>query len=399
MMDCRTFALLPDTPETEWTAAQRAEMEAHAATCPDCAALLALKREMRAMDEEVTVPETLSASWRKAIREEDQKKMSKIKTFPWKRALAYAAAFVVVAIGTASVYNNSDWGKGGVSANSTAQRSALYEDGYTADYDAGNAAAASGAMLKMTADMAEPTLEYAEEEAADGSKIIRNVNLTVRTQEYEKDYEAIRQLVAEAGGRIESLSMSGDGTAYSLRRANFTLRIPSNVLDDFVNGARKVGSVSAYSESSEDVSASYYDTQTRLETQRAKLQRLTELMEKAEDVSDLIEIEGAISDAQYWIDYYTGQLKSYDSRVNDSYVYLTLREISSASAADNKELTLGERIVNAVKASLETAGEVLLSLVIFLIAALPWLLALAAVILVIRVIVRRRRNKRKEKAE
>ena len=371
MMDCRTFALLPDTPETEWTAAQRAEMEAHAATCPDCAALLALKREMRAMDEEVTVPETLSASWRKAIREEDQKKMSKIKTFPWKRALAYAAAFVVVAIGTASVYNNSDWGKGGVSANSTAQRSALYEDGYTADYDAGNAAAASGAMLKMTADMAEPTLEYAEEEAADGSKIIRNVNLTVRTQEYEKDYEAIRQLVAEAGGRIESLSMSGDGTAYSLRRANFTLRIPSNVLDDFVNGARKVGSVSAYSESSEDVSASYYDTQTRLETQRAKLQRLTELMEKAEDVSDLIEIEGAISDAQYWIDYYTGQLKSYDSRVNDSYVYLTLREISSASAADNKELTLGERIVNAVKASLETAGEVLLSLVIFLIAALP----------------------------
>ena len=399
MMDCRTFALLLDTPEREWTAAQREQMENHAEMCADCAALLAAKREMRAMDEETPLPDTFAASWRKAIYEEDQKKMSKITTFPWKRTLAAAAALVVVAIGTTATYLNNDWGKSNAKSNYTdSMRSAAYEESAAGDYGAAyNTVAGNGAMFQMAADMdyamKEPAPEKQEE---DGSKIIRTVNLSLRTQQYEKDYEALRQMVADFGGRIESLSTSGDGSAGSLRRANFTLRIPSGALDDFVGGARQVGNVSSYSESSEDVSANYYDTQTRLATQQAKLQRLTELMEKAEDVSDLIEIEGAISDAQYWIDYYTGQIKSYDSRVNDSYVYLNLREISSAVAADDKQLTLGERIVNAVTASLETAGDVLQSLVIFLIAALPWLLVLVAVILVIRAIVRR---KRKRKAE
>ena len=47
MMDCRTFALLLDTPEREWTAAQREQMENHAEMCADCAALLAAKRHGR----------------------------------------------------------------------------------------------------------------------------------------------------------------------------------------------------------------------------------------------------------------------------------------------------------------------------------------------------------------
>ena len=135
--------------------------------------------------------------------------------------------------------------------------------------------------------------------------------------------------------------------------------------------------------------------QSRLETQQAKLQRLNEMLAKSKNISDLIELENAISDTQYWIDYYTGRMRGYDSRVADSYVYITLREINNADAAEQKELSLGERIVNAVKASLEAAGEMLQAFVIFFIAALPWLIVLVAIVLIVRAVVRSRRKRRK----
>ncbi|MBQ7454938.1 MAG: DUF4349 domain-containing protein [Clostridia bacterium] len=395
-MDCRTFALLLDVPETEWTQAQREEMEAHAASCAECARDWAIRREMRAMDAEEALPETFSASWRNAMYEEEKKSMSKsIKTFPWRRVLSAAAAFVVVAVGTTAVYLN-DYAKGGKGNGSSSQTmNRTYESGYayeeSAAYDGvvyygtsdtGNYTMAAGAAKLATSSTAE----------FDSSKIIRTVNITLRTQQFEQDYDALRALAAGFGGRVESLSLSGDGSAYNLRKASFTFRIPSAQLDGFISGARGVGSVSSYTESSEDVSENYYDIRTRLNTQVAKMERLAEMMERAENVEELIELENAISDTQYWIDYYTGQLNSYDSRVADSYVYVTLREISSAAAADDKELTLGERIVNAVEASIEAVGEVAQAFVIFVIAALPWLAILAVVVIIIRVAVRRRRK-------
>ncbi|MBQ9197064.1 MAG: DUF4349 domain-containing protein [Clostridia bacterium] len=405
MMDCRTFALLLEKPEEEWTREERQELDAHAAGCRDCAMLLAMRREMRAMDEETEVPAAFSVSWRNVIDMEAQKKMNgKISSFPWKRALAGVAAVAVLAIGTTVTYLDNQSNSYRYTAG---KQYASYE---SSDYDvepaeyeeAAPMLAASGAVSEKRAvsDSAMySTTSTADAGAAQAAKVIRTVNFTIQTRDYENDYEAIRQLTADLGGRVESLNSSGDGTSSSLRRANFTLRIPSDRLDEFISGARGVGKVSSFSESSDDVSESYYDTQSRLNTQRVKLERLTELMQKAEDVSDLIELENAISDAQYWIDYYTGSLRGYDSRVSDSYVYVNLREMSSASAAETKELTLGERILNAIGASLETAAEVLQALVIFLVAALPWFAALAVVIVLVRLIVRRRKARKQKKEE
>lgn len=401
-MDCRTFALLLDQPEQEWTEEQMRSMEAHAAQCADCRMLLTMRREMAAMDDAEPVPAAFSAVWRNQIDAEGQKKMSRM-TFlsSWKRAVAALAAVAVVGIGTAITYQNGQNRPAavGYTASTSSAKNAAYEE--AAEYDMGyapSAGTAAGLMMDGDAAMMRASGDEAAE-AERASKIIRTVYFTIKTQRYQEDYDALRQLAADFGGRIESLSASGDGSANSLRRAEFTLRIPSDRLDEFIAGAKGVGTVSSYSENSEDVSESYYDMQARLETQQNKLKRLNELMEKAEDIADLIELEGAISDTQYWIDYYTGRMRGYDSRVNDSYVYVTLREISSAAAAEVRELTLGERIVSALKASVETAGEVLQALVIFLISALPWIAALTAALVIVLLIVRRVRRKKGQKQE
>ena len=152
------------------------------------------------------------------------------------KVLAYAAAFVFVAVGTAVSYNNG-WGTAGKTANQTAARTTYTNDG-AADYGvtsgtylnskaAGTSASYEAPMMLADSFASE---EMAAEEASGverEAKIVRTVNFTVRTQQYEQDYDEIRMLVEEYGGRIESLNTSGDGTAYSLRRANYTLRIAS----------------------------------------------------------------------------------------------------------------------------------------------------------------------------
>ena len=49
----------------------------------------------------------------------------------------------------------------------------------------------------------------------------------------------------------------------------------------------------------------YYDNEARLTTQRTKLERLQELLSKAEAMEDIITIESAISETELQIEYLT----------------------------------------------------------------------------------------------
>lgn len=386
-MDCKEFALLLDSGREELTALQRDEMKRHAAQCPDCALMLQLERDICQMENDEVLPESFSQTWRSMIRQEEES-MNKEKTagsHSWKRILATAAAVAFVAGGTA-VSTINGWGNGSQTTVQSDSAAVTYRKNAAADYaydeeaSYAETADASGGMLMAA------TENYAAAKETQDSKIIRTVSFTIRTQQYDDAYEKLSTLVSDYGGTVESLNVSGDQSAGSLRYASLTLRIPQERLDEFVAAAQDMGGMSSYSESSDDVSDSYYDVQSRLDTQKAKLARLLELMESAQTTSDLIEIENAISDAQYLIDSYTGQLNGYDSRVNKSYVYVSIRELSNSEAVSEENTPLGRRIANALKASLEAAGQAAQGCAVFLVAVLPWLAAAGAVTIIVRCI-------------
>lgn len=78
---------------------------------------------------------------------------------------------------------------------------------------------------------------------AEGRKLIRTVSLTIRTAQYDEDLDALTQLVKNVGGYIESTYQSGDRENCSTRSSSMTLRIPSEKLDEFLNGLDGVGRV------------------------------------------------------------------------------------------------------------------------------------------------------------
>ena len=140
MMDCKAFALLLDTPWEKLTQAQRDEMEQHAAQCPDCALALQIQRDMQGMDADETVPEAFSQGWRTMIREEERRmnEQNEKRRFPWKRALATAAAVIFVAGGTA-ISTLNGWGmesgKPAAQYRMADEPNYQYNDSRAQDYD------------------------------------------------------------------------------------------------------------------------------------------------------------------------------------------------------------------------------------------------------------------------
>jgi hypothetical protein len=135
----------------------------------------------------------------------------------------------------------------------------------------------------------------------------------------------------------------------------------------------------------------YQDNEARLQTLYEKRQRLGELLMKAEDVSDLIEIESAIADTQYQIDRWETSQRSIDQQVDMSAVSLTLMEDRPADTAA-ADLSLGERIRAGFAASIQFLGEFGRDLVVFLVVISPVAVPAALVIAAV-VIIRRKRRK------
>ena len=402
-MDCKEFSNLLDAYlDGALPDADARRMRDHAAECDACAALLTLRNDCRRMDEEIQVPDSFSSSWRQAIREEKSMEEKAKKKVNWKTWTAVAAALLFVVGGTLASRD------GLPSRKVTMSGASSYTDSLAAPNSTSYKSMAGGAMSNVmydssartyaameTAEM-EEAVDYAQDTnaAAQVEKIIRSASFTVKTADYDADLQKIQDLAADMGGRVEYLSSNGDAASGQTRSASLTLRIPAQRLDEFLTGAQGVGTITGMTQQMEDVSDSSYDTQTRLKTQQEKLARLQEMMASAQDVSDLIEIESAIADAQYYIDRYTGTLKAYDSKVDFSTVHVTVRE---TKVTETKEVSLGERIVTGIGDSFREFGWFLEDMVIFLAAALPWIIALAAVVIVAVLIIRARKNRKNKK--
>lgn len=392
-MNCEEFLNLLDAYlDGEASGQDARRLEEHAKECPSCAMLLETCRDARLSGGDVQPPPEFSAAWRAGIRKEERMEEKRQKKEQWKNWIAVAAAVVFVAGGTVLTREPlRRASEGGMEKNAAVDTADTAMDlgAFTAGSAMSNFAfEAPKAAARMAAE--EPM--EAEEDAAAGAgqKIIRTAGFTLKTTAFDETLASLEALTAEYGGRVESLSRNGDAAAGEMRTASLTLRIPVDRLDGFLSDAESVGRVTALTEEQEDVSENYYDLETRLQTQQAKMERLRAMMTQAETVSELIELENAIAETQYSLDSYTGSLRYYDSRIEDSAVRVTVREIA---VSESREATLGQRLTAGLRSSLAAGGRFLLDALVFLMAALPWMAVVGVIVLVIVCV---RRKKRKE---
>lgn len=373
----------------EITAEERAEMEAHAETCEACRALMdnadAL-RGMQRIDEDVTPPESFTRGWRMAIRQTPRV----ISISDWMRrkgvrVVGYAAcAALVFAAGTGV-------GRLGGNEKNVARTAYDYDYGASDTYEAypqedavalyENSAPALGA--RSAAEKGAANDNTAEDE----KKIVRNAWLTLKTERFDEAVSALCGQIEQAGGVVESRDISGAKNAS--RSASLTLRVPSDMLDGVLSGAGEWGEVTREQTSAVDMTSTYTDNASRLESARAKKRQLDALYEKAETMEDIITLTDAIFDVQEEIEWLEGQNRRIDNQASMATLYVTINEKSSAVAAKQPLLTrMGEEFIEGM----ENFGEFVFGAALGLIYALPWAAVAAVVIALARRWVRKKKK-------
>ena len=356
-----------------------------------------LRDVLSGLNEEVpTMPEGLHAAWMQKVEDTKMEKTRTMKTVT--RWLSVAAAMVFVIGGTLLTrdyltFQSDDMKSAQNKTSAVMYGAAAYDEAAVEEYAMDTAA--NGVMLtsaKRSSDTTGATVSGGGETGAAAvteKKIIRTASMTIVTQDFDSSLSTLKATCEGQGGWIESASESTN--SYSgLRTAYLTLRVPQDGLDTYLEGTEALGRVTSRSESAQDVTASYQDTQTRLNTQLALMERLQALITESGDLSDLLALESQIADTQYMIDSLQSSLNSTDRQVSYSTVSVTLKEEKTVELTD-ATVTLGERILSALTVGWEAFTGFLADMAVFLVAALPFIALVVIVVIVIRIIKRRKK--------
>jgi hypothetical protein len=258
-------------------------------------------------------------------------------------------------------------------------------------YNDAAASSVSGNVSEVSeADAA--ALHQADTENSYG-KLIRTVSVSLQTQKYDDLAASIRRRVSELGGYIEN---SNEYSNYNDKRSCYLVaRIPQDKLDEFLNTALTEGTVVSRSENVEDITLTYSDVKTRVETLKVEQERLLELLGKAEDVESIIAIETRLSEISYEIENNASRLKVYDNKVSYSTVSIDIQEV--ALTAETVEASLWEKIAAGIEENFIDVTAFLGGLLFAIVINLPALIVLAVIIALIVLIVKKIRKRRAAK--
>lgn len=229
----------------------------------------------------------------------------------------------------------------------------------------------------------------------ENAKLIYTADINLQTTEFDEATAKLAKLVSDMGGYFESSSVNNYS---SYRYGGYTVRVPAKNFDAFCSQVGQLCQLTYINRSAQDVSENYYDLETRLKTQQTKLERLQELLAKAETMEDIITIESAISDTELNIEWLTGDLRHYDSLVGYSTVNISLDEVYRLDDVEQPAIGFGAKMAAALK---NGCSSFVWSLQSFLLGVaynwVGWLIflviAAVAVVVVVRVIRRRRKRR------
>lgn len=216
-------------------------------------------------------------------------------------------------------------------------------------------------------------------------KLIRTVSLSVETENYDALLDDVSARIAACGGYLESMNAD---TRYSSdsRYAYMTVRVPAERLDEFVTAVSGISNVVQRSENTEDVTLTYVDLESHTNALRTEQERLITLLEQAENLSEILEIEDRLTDVRYQLEYMESQIRTYDNLVEYATVTLSISEVKKLTPTVVEEKGFWEKIGDGFMNSLRSVWEGLKTFFSGLIIALPYLLAFAVFVGIIVVI-------------
>ncbi len=226
-------------------------------------------------------------------------------------------------------------------------------------------------------------------------KLVKTAELSVETKKYDDFIKLINKKTTEMGGYIESSSTSGSSENLYGRNATITARIPAEKLDEFVSLVGDAATVVYNNTNVEDITSEYIDVESRIAALEAEQAALMEMIKKASDVNQLLDIQARLSEVNGNLESYKAQLKVFSEQVAMSTVTMNIDEVDRESAAEKRGFwsEVGSRLSDNVY----NIGQGLRAIAIWFISSLPYFAIVAVLVVVVIVVIRIAKKSSKKK--
>lgn len=205
-------------------------------------------------------------------------------------------------------------------------------------------------------------------------KLIQNIGLEIETKQYTTTVSEIEALVRSLNGYIQNsyIPRPKAENEFSNLEASLTVMIPTVSIDDFILKAGKTSNIVSERREVYNVTDSYRDTESRINTLKAKELRLLELLKQSGSLSDLLTIENELSNTRYEIERLESTILDYDKRIQYTQFNLIIREVYEYSPSE--KASLWERIVEGFTSNAQSFIRTLETGFIFIVTTLPFIL-------------------------
>ncbi|MFH1276537.1 MAG: DUF4349 domain-containing protein [Candidatus Woesearchaeota archaeon] len=165
-------------------------------------------------------------------------------------------------------------------------------------------------------------------------KLTKTTSLTteVKRGSFYDAENKVKAIIQSTDSFLLNENVNKYGTSNSYLEGSYQIKVESKKYSAVVTQLKELGEVQYFSENTQDITARYTDLSTELAAEKARLERFKEMLAKAEDVNEQIELTDRIFNIERTISYYESSLKNVDNKVDYSTVYLTLKEKESSYA-------------------------------------------------------------------
>lgn len=229
-------------------------------------------------------------------------------------------------------------------------------------------------------------------------KLIRTVNLSVETTDYDALSTQVQSRISQLGGYVESMDESADSYGKRLRNSSMTIRIPKERADELIERVEVSANVVQRSENVQDVTLSYVDIVSHKKSLEAEIERLDELMKQATSVEDLITIEDRTAEVRYRLESMESQLRTYDNQIDYTTIYLTITEVEKITPPQPKGYweKIGDGFAKSFEGALSGLVNAFADIIIVIPYLIMWIIVVFAVVGIIRLFWGRRAAKKEE---
>ena len=228
-------------------------------------------------------------------------------------------------------------------------------------------------------------------------KLIRTVRIQAETEDLSGVIGQVEERLSQFGGYLQQKEVY-QGSVYQgavRRNANLIIRVPAKDLDIFLFHLNNAAHVVSTSESVDDVTLHYIDVDSQLKALKTEEERLLAMLEKAENLSDLLAIEQRLTQVQQEIQSVGSQLKALDSQIEYATIHLSISEVVEYTPVE--EESTWQKIGSGFMDSLSDIGTGFVDVFVFLVANSPRLILLGGIAVLVILLIRRGKKRRKNK--